>query len=242
MENLLQTGFERRILRKMTDQNNKRHYNKEISWNPQFFQKTDIRRESVNLRTIQRKLTLNLAVVFNFTTDISFLKYVTKIFSQQTFLLMNTSSVFVFRRRLDQDEYIRLSYSSAEDVLIKTSIFILAICLQVVFKTFSRRLQDVLQKHIQDTFKTSSRRLAKTSSRCLQNVFKTSTKTFPRHLQDVLKTSSRRLQDIFKTSCKDAFNMFWRHIISLNCLPSSRICLGHTSEKFLVSVENLQVW
>ena len=31
LENLLQTGFERRILRKMTDRNNKRHYNKEIS-------------------------------------------------------------------------------------------------------------------------------------------------------------------------------------------------------------------
>ena len=59
-------------------------------------------------------------------------------------------------------------------------------------------------------------------------------------LQDVFKTSSRRLQDIFKTSCKDAFKLFW--IIRLNCLPGSRICLGHTSEKFMVSVENLQVW
>ena len=35
--------------------------------------------------------------------------------------------------------------------------------------------------------------------------------------------------------------MFWRRIIRLNCLPSSRICLGNTSEKFMVSVENLQV-
>ena len=36
--------------------------------------------ESVYLRTIDRKLTLNLIVIFNSFTDISFLKYVTKIF------------------------------------------------------------------------------------------------------------------------------------------------------------------
>ena len=43
--------------------------------------KKDIARESVYLRTIDRKLTLNLIVFFNSFTDISFLKYVTKIFS-----------------------------------------------------------------------------------------------------------------------------------------------------------------
>ena len=110
----------------------------------------------------------------------------------------------------------RISSSSSEDVLIKTNIFVLAIRLQDVFKTFSRRLQDVFKTSCQDVFKTFSRRL-----------------------QDVLQ---KRLQDIFKTSCKDAFKMFWRRIIRLNCLPSSRICLGHTSEKFMVNVENLQVW
>ena len=59
--------------------------------------------------------------------------------------VLKTSFVFVFRRRL-------------QDVLVKTNIFVLGICLQDVFKTFSRRL-------------------AKTSSRRLQNVFKTSWKT-----------------------------------------------------------------
>ena len=125
----------------------------------------------------------------------------------------------------------RISSSSSEDVLIKTNIFVLAIRLQDVFKTSSRRLAKTSSRHLQDVFKTFSRRL--------QDIFKTS-------CQDVFKTSSRRLQkrlqDIFKTSCKDAFKMFWRRIIRLNCLPSSRICLGHTSEKFMVSVENLQVW
>ena len=134
----------------------------------------------------------------------------------------------------------RLSSSSSEDVLIKTNMFALALRLQ---KTSSRRLQDVLVKtnifvlaiRLQDVFKTFSRRLQDVFKTSCQDVFK----TFSRRLQDVLQ---KRLQDIFKTSCKDAFKMFWRRIIRLNCLPSSRICLGHTSEKFMVSVENLQVW
>ena len=82
--------------------------------------------------------------------------------------LQKTSS-----RRLDQDEYIRLSHTSSEDV----------------FKTSSRRFQDV--------FKTSSRRLQdvlKTSSRRLQDVLKTSSSC----LLDVFKTFWKRLQDIFK--------------------------------------------
>ena len=78
MENLLQTGFKRRILRKMA----KRHfyYNKEISWSRQLFQKTDIAKESAYLRIICRKLTLNLIVTFNSIIDISFLKYVSEMF------------------------------------------------------------------------------------------------------------------------------------------------------------------
>ena len=141
--------------------------------------------------------------------------------------VLKTSFVFVFRRCL-QDVLIKTNIFALvirlQDVLIKTNIFVLVIRLQDVFKMSSRRLQDVLPRRLQDVLKASSRRLAKTSSR---------------HLA---KTSSRRLRDIFQRSCKDAFKMFWRRIIRLNCLPSSRICLGHTSEKFMVSVENLQVW
>ena len=96
---------------------------------------------------------------------------------QQIFVLMKTSS-----RRLGQGQYIRLGYILASRRL------------QDVFKTSSRRLQDVLPRRLQDVFNTSSRRLANRSSR---------------RLQDVLKTSSKRLQDIFKTSS--------RCIIKLNC-------------------------
>ena len=83
--------------------------------------------------------------------------------------VLKTSFVFVFRRRL-------------QDVLIKTNMFALALRLQktswsrpiysswpYVFKTSSRRLQDV----------------SKTSSTRLQHVFKTSCK-------DIFKTFSRR--------------------------------------------------
>ena len=55
-------------------------YGKDISWSPQLFRKTDIVMGNVYLITIYRKLTLNLIVIFNSFTDISFLKYVTKIF------------------------------------------------------------------------------------------------------------------------------------------------------------------
>ena len=89
--------------------------------------------------------------------------------------VLKTSFVFVFRKHLVQDEYIHLSHTSSEarrlqDVLFKTNIFVLAIRLQDVFKTFLRRLP-----------KMSSRRLAKTSSGRLQDLLQ-------RYLQDVFKT------------------------------------------------------
>ena len=83
--------------------------------------------------------------------------------TQQTLVLMKTWS-----RRISLTSSRRL-----EDVLIKTDIFVLAICLQDVFKMSSRRLQDVFKtfwRRLQDVFKTSSRRLAKISSRRFQGV------------------------------------------------------------------------
>ena len=78
-------------------------------------------------------------------------------------------------RRLDQDEYVRLSLTS------------------------SRRLQDVLPRCLQEVFKTSSRRLAKTSSRHLQDVFKTyyQVKVFlVTQFQDIFETYSKRFWDV----------------------------------------------
>ena len=100
--------------------------------------------------------------------------------------VLKTFYVFVLRRRLDQDDYVRLSLTSSEDVF-KTSLRRLGQDQYIrLGHTSSRRLEDV--------FKTFSRRLEdvfKISSRSLQDVFK----TFSRHLQDVLQ---RYLQDVFK--------------------------------------------
>ena len=60
MKNLLRTAFERKAAR-------------------QLFQRTDIVRKSVYLRTIIRKLTWSLVVISNSFTDISFLKHFTEI-------------------------------------------------------------------------------------------------------------------------------------------------------------------
>ena len=152
----------------------------------------------------------------------------------------------------------KTSWRCLEDVLIKTNMFALVIRLQKtsqdVFKTsWSRQIYlawPYVFRRLQDVLKISSRRPAKASSRHIQDVlprpiqdvFKTSSRRLQNRLQYIFKMSSRPLQDIFKTSCKDAFKMIWRRIIRLNCLSSSRIYPGHISEKFMVRVENLQVW
>ena len=90
--------------------------------------------------------------------------------------LQETSS-----RCLDQDKYIHLSHRSSENVFVKTNISALAIRLQDVYKTSSRRPQDVLQKCLQDIFKTSCKNVFKVSARRLQDLLQ-------RYLQDVFKT------------------------------------------------------
>ena len=81
---------------------------------------------------------------------------------QQTFVLMKRS-------------WRHLSFSSSEDVLIKTNMFALTLRLQdVLVKTnifvLAIRLQDVFKTSCKNVFKTSSRRLAKISSRRFQDV------------------------------------------------------------------------
>ena len=166
--------------------------------------------------------------------------------TQQTFVLMKTSwrrlssssSEDVFKtssRRLDQDEYVRLSLTSSEDVF-KTSwsrpiysswLYVFKTSsrrLQDVFKTSSRHLQDVLPRRLQNVFKTSSRRLAKTSSR---------------HLQDVFKTY-HQVKLFLLTRLWEAFNTFLRRSFPKMIIYRG-ICPGNTtSDKFMVSVQNLQ--
>ena len=85
--------------------------------------------------------------------------------SQQTFVLMKTSFVFVFGRRLDEDEYIFINHTSSEDVLQDQYIRLV--------HTSSRRLQDIFKTSCQDVFKTSSKRLQDVSQIRLEDIFKT---------------------------------------------------------------------
>ena len=154
------------------------------------------------------------------------------ILTLQKFVLMKTFYIFVFRRHL-------------QDVLNKTNIFTLVIPLQ---KTSSRRWYTTWRR-LEGIFETFSRRFAenvfKTSSRRLEDVLKTS----ERHLHDVLE---RRLQDVLEKCLQDIFKTFSRHIINLvlstflrrtaKTIICWKICLGHTSEKFTVSLENVQEW
>ena len=147
--------------------------------------------------------------------------------------LQKTSS-----RRLGQDQYIRFGYTSSRR-------------LQYVFKTNSTRLQDVLPRRLQDVFQTFLRRLAKTSSRYLQDILK----TFSRRLQNVFKTSwktsSRRPQGVFKmyhqvnlfllTRLWEAFNTFLRRFFPKTIIYRGICPDNTTSDKFMVSVQNLQV-
>ena len=111
--------------------------------------------------------------------------------------LQKTSS-----RRLDQDEYVRLSLTSSKDVF-KTSSRRLGQDQYIrLGYTSSRRLQDVFKtssRRLQDVFKTSSRRLAKMSSRRFQDVSSSYTvlvNKFSRCLQDVFTTFLRRTAKI----------------------------------------------
>ena len=119
--------------------------------------------------------------------------------------LQKTSS-----RRLDQDEYVRLSLTSSEDV----------------FKTSSRRLgQDqyirlgyTSSRRLQDVFKTSSRRL--------QDIFKTSS----RRLQDIFKTPSRRFEEVLLRCLQDAFKTC--HQVMLFLLTSFQDVFKTYSQRF----------
>ena len=176
------------------------------------------------------------------------LRYVNRIFSpnsvnstwlntsQKTLVLMKTAS-----RRLDQDQFVRLGYMSSrhlQDVFQKCLQDIFKISwrrFEDVFKTSSRYLEDVLKtssRHSQDDFKTSSRflediltskHLQDFHERCFQNVFKT--------YHQVKLFLLRRLQDVFTFLRRTAKTFIYR-----------KICVGHTSDKFMVNVQNLEEW
>ena len=107
-------------------------------------------------------------------------------FTQQTFVLMKTSLIFVFRRGLQdifKTSWSRRIYSPYSYVFKTSSSRSTYSSWSYVFKTSSRRFQDVL----------------KTSSRHLQDVFKTyyQVKVFlVTQFQDIFETYSKRFWDV----------------------------------------------
>ena len=72
-------------------------YNKDISWSWQLFPKTDIERESVCFENNWQKVDIvNVTVVFNSSTDIAFLKYVTEIFCDSYYFQEKNWECFEF--------------------------------------------------------------------------------------------------------------------------------------------------
>ena len=128
--------------------------------------------------------------------------------------VLKTSFAFVFKTSWSRRTYSLYLYvfrRRLQDVLIKTSIFVLVICLQNIFKMASRRLGKTSSRHLQDVFKTFSRRLKDVLPVRLQDVFKTSS----RRLWDVLKTTSRHLQDVLQRCLQGAFMTYYQVILFL---------------------------
>ena len=113
-----------------------------------------------------------------------------------------------------------------------------------------RRLEDVLKTSFLFVFRRGLQGVLKTSwSRRIYSSWSYILKTPSRRFQDLLKTSSRRLQkclqNIFKTSwrhfkdvLKDVFNSFLR--LTGKMVIYTKLCLGDTSEKFMVRVQYFQ--
>ena len=108
-----------------------------------------------------------------------------------------------------------------KDVLMTSFVFVFRRRLQDVFKTsWSRPIYSSWLY----VFKTTSRRLAKTSSR---------------HLQDVFKTY-HQVKLFLLTRLWETFNTFLRRSFPKTIIYRG-ICPGNTtSDKFMVSIQNLQ--
>ena len=100
-----------------------------------------------------------------------------------------------------------------------------------VFKTsWSRQIYSSSWSNI---FKTSSGRLQNSLKTCCKKVLK----TFSRLLQDVLKTY-HQVKLFLLASLREVVNTFLRRTAKM--VIYRRICLSHTSDKVMVSVQNLQ--
>ena len=104
----------------------------------------------------------------------------------------------------------KTSWKRLQDMSWRSLQNLFSVTIFLSFQTSSRRLEDVLQKHLEDVLKTSSKRLGrrkivtlKTSWRRLKDMFSRRLKDmFSRRLKDMFSRlfqdmSSRRLQDVY---------------------------------------------
>ena len=175
------------------------------------------------------------------------------------------TNIFSFVKRLQ-----KMSSRGLQDVFKTSCSRLVYSSWSYFFRTFSARFQDAFQtsckKFLQDIFKTYSRyfqdvinsswrHLQDVLPRRLQNIFKTSS----RHFDDGINNKSSKylqnvfqiyLQDVFKKYHQiklfllrplwDVFNTFLGH--TAKAVIYKRICLGHNSEKCMISVRTLQEW
>ena len=132
-------------------------------------------------------------------------------------------------RHITKTNILVLTKTSSEDVRLRWTYLSWSRRLEDGFKTSWSRPAYLSSPYV---FKTSTKRLAKTSSRRLAN-------TFWRHLQDILK-AYHQSKLFLLTSLWVVFSMFVGR--TAKTVFYRRIHLGHTSEKFTVSVQNLQEW
>ena len=134
----------------------------------------------------------------------------------------------MFARPLPKTSSIHLQdvFKTSSHDVFKTSSRRLQDVFQDIFKTPSRCLQDVPVRRLhQDVFKTSSRRLKEDVLQlCLQDVFKTSSKIKKCYAEDVFKTSLRCLQYVFIKT-----NVCW--VSSLRTTLVKKIC--NTTQKHI---------
>ena len=134
----------------------------------------------------------------------------------------------------------KMSWRRVQDVLIKTNLFALVICLQDIFKmSWSRPIYlswssvfKISSRCFQDVLKTSSRRLAKASSSYIKDVFKTYSKRFQNVLQKRLQDDFKRYQQVklfLLTRLRDVFNTFLWFTVK-------------ATEKLIVYLQNLEGW
>ena len=174
----------------------------------------------IGLRPWGHKMRQNLVFLFL----LPFIIYLSRfdLFSLSNFSkapMMDILDIFSLGTPLKNYPSKHLSWSGRlQDVLIRTNIFALVIHLQ---KTSWSRPMYLSWSYLFQTF-----------SRCLL------AKTCSKHLQDVSKSFHQvtlflltRPQDVFETYSTRFSDILRR-----------RICIGHTSEKFMVSVQNFQEW